>query len=102
MAKQIVFILAFLFPNHLFSQQSTIDSLLIELEQTEEDSTKLNLLIKISYEYLNTDISKAVFHIEKIKEYSIKSQSEESFGQYYVAKGFLSYKQGKLDSAKEY
>jgi len=102
MAKQIVFILTFLFSNYIFSQQSVVDSLLSELEQTNADSIKLDLLIDISYEYFNIDISQADFYIEKIKEYSIKSQSEESFGKYYVVKGFQSYKQGKLDSAMVY
>ncbi len=97
--KKIVILI--LIPIIAFSQrkvgQACIDSILVEIPKYKSDTTRINSINYIAYEYLNVDLDKSLQTAEKALKLSNKivwndgiASSYRSLGNYYVT--MLDYK----------
>lgn len=69
--KKIFYFIGFLLLNNIcYAQQSTIDSLSVLIEQSEEDSTKVQIMLDLSKLYFVSDPNKAISISEQAKALS--------------------------------
>ncbi len=85
--KRVCLFLAFLFALHLQAQISAIDSIKSELSKTSVDSIRIDLLEKLSYEYLYYKPDSALVYIEEALDLALKSNFEHGLAKVYNRKG---------------
>ncbi|MBN1598009.1 MAG: tetratricopeptide repeat protein [Bacteroidales bacterium] len=86
----------------LLQEQTKIDSLLICLEKTTEDTTKVNLLNKLSEEYQSTDPEKAEEYASKALLHAEKKGYKKGAAKSYRMIGIILQRQGSYNKAVEY
>lgn len=92
--KKALYLLTFLSVSLCFSQQSKIDSLKFELRQVNNDSLKMETLLKIVRFYYRNNIKEGLVYADSLQKLSKKNNSFENlctsyryFGNYYTRKG---------------
>lgn len=87
--KKISFFLSVLLITCLAYSTNNIDSLENVIENTENDSIKAEILLQISYLYLQTDNIKANDYAEKAKKIFEKRNSKKGLAFYYYIQGLI-------------
>ena len=100
--KKIIFTLLFLtfFINSNFSQSKS-DSLLLELKNTKEDTTKALIYIELANCFINSDPKKAINYCNKSIRICNKTKFDKGTGKAYITIGQIYRVQGKYYEAIE-
>lgn len=96
--KLFKYILCF-YSGLIISQTNTLDSLLKSLQQSKQDSIKVNLLNEIASEYFNQNTTKAAEYTNQALSLSEKINFKNGKAKALNSLGILVQKQGNYDSA---
>src|SRR5688572_24513054 len=99
--KKIVIFLCLLSPfvNSYGQEAKVLDSLLVVLSKSKQDTSTITLLQKIGLEYKKTDMQKAVEYTLKSKDLSVKTKNVEGLGKSYLNLGEIYRLNDKFEEA---
>lgn len=86
----------------LAQNQSNIDSLQVELEATNEDSTRAKIYNQLAYEFTSSDSATAVSHAMKAIEFSEKSTYSKGIADAYFYIATVNRIRGYLEEAEKW
>lgn len=84
------------------NSQTQVDSLLIELDQTHEISNKIDIYLKISKQYGEYDLTKAIHYTENALLLAQKTNADSLLGLIYSYLGTYSILQDSIEDSEEY
>ncbi len=98
--KTYIFLFIFLLPLIIFSQEtSKIDSLNKVLSTNIDDTTRVNTLNLISWNYINSDFAKSLDYANQALELAQKVNFSKGIGLAYTYITYAQYLNGELDEA---
>ncbi len=101
MKKVFLIILFYTLFNYAYAQQSKVDSLRNVLSETEADTSKLKLVVSISWELMYSDLDSALIFAE-LHRPLIKSVSPKLRSKYFEILGVIHAQKYNLDSSLYY